>query len=287
MPMSSRLLRPRASGTAFHAEAIDWASRVTANGGTVSSTTLAAASKFCADIDAAGIRGKFYRLNLFCGGQLAAALVPLYRAESSTASVRGGSTDVNINFVAADFNESGSSSGLKGDGVLKSLDTGLVVTQSTGSITDRHFAAGLRQADGGTATELMLLGAGASSAGQKVGLRSRSSGSSRTVSFGLGSTSQAGETVPASGTPVGDIVGAWPNFFRNGVQAGVAATAGSMTGFTNTTTCGIFCERLGTTPRLFSAARMNYYSIGLSMTAAQVAAFTSAVQAFNTNLSRT
>ena len=60
-------------------EAQDWINRVYANGGTVSATTANAVNTFCEDINAAGIRDKFYRLNLFAGDNLSAALVPLYR----------------------------------------------------------------------------------------------------------------------------------------------------------------------------------------------------------------
>jgi hypothetical protein len=64
MPMNPRLLRPRST---IHPEAADWANRVRANGGSVSGSTLTAVSRFCASISAAGIRDRFYRLNLFCG----------------------------------------------------------------------------------------------------------------------------------------------------------------------------------------------------------------------------
>lgn len=72
MPMSPRLLRPRAGG-GFHPEAQDWRNRVITNGGTVSGSTLTAVSNFCRSIDAAGLRDRFYRLNLFCGTGLSAA----------------------------------------------------------------------------------------------------------------------------------------------------------------------------------------------------------------------
>jgi hypothetical protein len=62
-----------------NAEAQDWVNRVYANGGTVSQSTASAVSTFCDAIEAAGIRDRFARLNLFCGDSLNAALVPLYR----------------------------------------------------------------------------------------------------------------------------------------------------------------------------------------------------------------
>jgi hypothetical protein len=106
-PMNPRLLRPTASG-ASHPEARDWAARVTTNGGTVSATTLRAVDTFCRAIDAAGIRGKFYRLSLLCGNDLLAALVPLYRSTTLGGTVLGLATDENVGFVSGDYSLTGS-----------------------------------------------------------------------------------------------------------------------------------------------------------------------------------
>jgi hypothetical protein len=82
MPMNNRLMRPLASG--FHPEAAAWRSAVIANGGSASTSTVRAVSNFCAAIDAAGIRDRFYRLGIFAGSNLNAALVPLYLTPNST-----------------------------------------------------------------------------------------------------------------------------------------------------------------------------------------------------------
>ena len=123
MAMNNRLMRPSASGV--HPEANDWRSRVVANGGSVSGATLAAVSKFCAAIDTAKIRSRFSRLNLFCGNNLSAALVPLYLGHSFGGATFGNSTDVNSNFVSADYAEN---DGLKGNGSTKYLSTGVPMT---------------------------------------------------------------------------------------------------------------------------------------------------------------
>ena len=78
MSMSPRLLRPRQT---LHPEAASWASRVVANGGTVSGT-ISAVDKFCKAIASAGIRDRFSRMGIFAGSNLNAALVPLYRGPS-------------------------------------------------------------------------------------------------------------------------------------------------------------------------------------------------------------
>jgi hypothetical protein len=122
--MSPRLLRPIASGV--HPEAAAWRSAVVANGGSVSASTLKAVGKFCADIDKAGLRDRFYRLNLFCGSNLNAVLVPLYRGPSRTGTQYGNTTDTNNGpFVSGDYVEN---SGLKGNGSSKYLETGVAMT---------------------------------------------------------------------------------------------------------------------------------------------------------------
>jgi len=125
MPMSPRLLRPIST---THPEAQAWRNAVIANGGTVSGSTLNAVSKFCRAIDAAGIRDKFYRLNLFAGTGLNAALVPLYRGQSRTGTQYGNAADTNNGpfvGVGTDYEETGASGGLTGNGTSKFLDTGL------------------------------------------------------------------------------------------------------------------------------------------------------------------
>lgn len=144
MPMSSRLLRPVAS--AFHPEAQVWRNAVIAGGGSVSGTTLKAVSDFCKDIDAAGIRSKFRRLNLFCGtsdASLVAVRTPLYRGESRTGTQYGNTLDTNVNFVQGDYAETGASGGLLGDGSTKYLNTGFNVSDLPGA-ANCHLASYVR-----------------------------------------------------------------------------------------------------------------------------------------------
>jgi hypothetical protein len=48
-----------------HHEAIDWARRASANGGTISTTVMRAVSDFCAAADRDAFRSAMYRVNLF------------------------------------------------------------------------------------------------------------------------------------------------------------------------------------------------------------------------------
>ena len=138
MGMNGRLLRPRASGT--NADAASWASRVATNGGTVSTTTLRAVNTFCNAINAAGIRDRFWRMNIFAGSGLSACLVPLYRGPSLTGTQYGNTTDTNLNFVSGDYSESG---GLTSNAASsKALQTGVMPMESGGPLfTYGHYFA--------------------------------------------------------------------------------------------------------------------------------------------------
>jgi hypothetical protein len=137
MPMNPRLLRPIASGV--HPEANAWRTAVVANGGSVSASTMKAVGKFCANIDAAGIRDRFYRLNVLAGTGLNAVTVPLYRGPSRTGTQYGGTTDTNVGpFVSGDYSES---VGLTSDSSTKHLRTGLNLDAMDAFATGHMMAA--------------------------------------------------------------------------------------------------------------------------------------------------
>jgi hypothetical protein len=285
MPMSPRLLRPIST---THPEAQVWRNAVIANGGTVSGSTLNAVSRFCRSIDAAGIRDKFYRLNLFCGDGLTAALVPLYRAESRTATARGNTTDTNNGpFVSADYNNTGSSSGLQGNGTSKFLDTG--VNMNTLNSDNLHLGFGLRATQTGSPSFRSLGGTfnGVFPGGFAVDMSVRRNNDNRHCIFGLVATASrtAGENVQAAPLGVGDVMMAYPSFYRNGSAAGDTATA--FDNYPSAHPIYIFALNQANTTVNYTDARMNWYSIGLTMTAAQVLAYYNAIAAFNTALSRT
>jgi len=119
MPMNPRLLRPVST---THPEAQVWRNAVVANGGSVSASTMRAVSKFCADVDSSGLRSKMVRVNLMCGNNLNAVLVPLYRATSRTGTPLGNATDTNDNFTNDHYAEN---SGLVGNASNRRLNTGL------------------------------------------------------------------------------------------------------------------------------------------------------------------
>ena len=289
MPMSPRLLRPRQT---IHPEAADWANRVRANGSSVSGTTLVAVSKFCRAIDSAGIRSRFYRLNLFCGGagssdttRLNACLVPLYRGPSIGGTQYGGTTDTNLGpFVVGDYAETGASGGLANANRSKYLNTGFPT--NTVPAGDRHLAFYARtfvNAD----YDIFMGSESAASISQQFAIGHQVSSSDVRFSFGgstsaissAGSVSTGAFWLGVHNTSTGGVI------YKNGASDGT----GTLTAATPTTSeihiFGINRASSGANVDRYGGTSGGY-SIGVSMTAAQVAAYYTAMQAFQTALQR-
>jgi hypothetical protein len=250
---------------------------VRANGGSVSGTTLSAVSKFCASIASAGIRDRFYRLNLFCGTGLEACLVPLYRGQSLGGTQFGNTTDTNFNFVSGDYTETGASGGLVGNGSSKYLQTGFPMN-SLPSTTDGHAA---------------------------VYDMTRSSSTAFRGLVGVNQDAATGFGVAADNT----TYGIWGNFAfvannTNGLLLASRTSSSLLTTYVNTTaivtnvntvtptatsrTAVVFARTAISTGAItfYAADRLGGYSIGLGMSAAQVSAYHSAMQAIQTALTR-
>jgi len=278
-PMNNRLLRPTSG---VHPDAAAWRSAVVANGGSVSGSTLIAVSTFCAAIDAASIRDRFYRLNLFAGTGLNAALVPLYRGPTYGGTQYGNATDTNNGpFVSSDYAETGASGGLTSNGISKYLNTGLKA-DALGQ-TDRHLS--MVGVTTGVSTSKYFLGMDNFGCGSNAfwGIMT---GSSTASEFMVRAQSAAANSTSftASGTPHIVLSG-------NGSAAvyanGVAAVTGPAGAFTapNLDIYTHALNRCGTSVD-YTAARLTAYSVGASMTAQQVADFYTAMNAFQTALSR-
>jgi len=276
MAMSPRLLRPRASA-GYGLDAMDWQSRVVANGGTVSASTMKAVDTFCKTIVTAGIRDRFIRLNPLCGN-FTAALVPLYRGQSRTGTQFGNTTDTNNGpFVSGDYTEAG---GLVGNGTSKYLSTGLNLSELP---------------DIGTGHLSVFKGAGASTSRVLIG--SRSSGSTHYYRYDIISganrglwgnviiaASAAANTVKAHAI-VSRTSSTSLTLYHDGVSVGTSSS---------TATPGlpgrdiyVFAENdNGPTVGSYWPHAIFAYSIGLSLNATQVASFNTAIQALATALGR-
>jgi hypothetical protein len=286
MAMNNRLLRPLQT---VHPEAADWANRVRANGGSVSGTTLSAVSKFCASIASAGIRDRFFRLNLFCGNSLSAALVPVFRGQSLGGTQYGGTTDANNGpFVSGDFTETGASGGLTGNGTSKYLDTGLTY-DAMGVPSTNHI--GVFKGAGTWNTNIEIIGArdaddfyyiqGRAQVGGDHKVHAFSGPAANSNSFINNATvSSATNFLVASRNSSASFV-----LYQN--AASVASTSGAVTIAGSSRPFLVFMRDIGSGPSFAGwTYRLLGYSFGLGMSAAQVSAYNSAMQALQTSLGR-
>ena len=246
---------------------------------------MQAVNQFCRSIDAAGIRSKFRRLNLFAGSSLSACLVPLYTGESSTGTQYGGTTDTNVGpFVSDDYVETGATGGLLGNGTSKHLNTGFR-TQDFASVSDVHLGIWWR---GGTVTDTRRpIGCfGASGDNFYIDTRLAAGGGNLAVlgqstSVTTGVLDQSEQSIIASRTSTTNAV-----YYKNGTSAATSTT--SVTGVTGTSqVIGVFTGLFsGTTAAAWSPHRLNGYSIGAGLSGAQASAFHTAWAAFQTALTR-
>ena len=274
MPMSPRLLRPRST---VHPEAQSWATRVIANGGTFSGSTLSAVSKFCRDIDAAGIRDKFYRLNLFCGEQLQAALCPLYLSTSRIGSALGQPTDTNNNFVSGDYTERGSTGGMtRSSGGTKQISTAGFSPNAMPQIQTLHYGIGIST---GLPTPNGFTTIACYSASYYSSWYAQSSGVSYVLCANSTDNSQ-NTLLPDNGRILASRLSATDmRTYQNGVQTALfAANAGTRISH------GLEWTTPGSSP---GAVRLHYYTIGDGLTGAQVSALDAALSSFLLVMGRT
>jgi hypothetical protein len=260
-----------------NADAQDWINRVYANGGTVSTSTAGAVNTLCDSLDAASLRDRFYRLNLFCGSNLNAALVPLYRGPSLGGTQYGGTTDTNVGpFVSGDYAETGASGGLVGNGSSKYLDTGFAMN-TLPSTTSGHAAVYCPNRSSRTAFTGMLGVAVTGSTG--FGL------STDTSVYGIwgaiASATNSTNGLLLTSRTASDLLTTYVN------DTSIATNTTSVTPAAQTLLAAVFANRSGVSSvSSFDSRRYCYYSIGLGLTQSQVTSLTSAIQTFQTSLAR-
>lgn len=284
------MLSVRSAGPTTHHEALDWATRVSTNGGTISTTVLRAVSDFCAAADRGAFRSAIYRFNPFAGGNLSGALVPLYRGPTFGGTNYGFATDTNANFVSADFVETGATGGLKGNGTNKYLNTGLA-SSSLPTGTSVHLSASATGC--ATSGDPFFLGTydGSVPATGLFSLDEYNAGiAARTFRCGQ-STSATTPSVSSPGTTESHIIGSRTSATSSVIYRGGSAAATNTNSATlNRTIHPLFvfaCNQSGTAiSGAFSASRIRIYSIGTGLDATQAAAFSAAVIALNTVLGR-
>jgi hypothetical protein len=253
-------------------------------------------SAFCDAIDRAGIRDRFYRLNLFCGNSdasLNAVRTPLFRGPSLGGTQYGGATDTNVNFVQGDYAET---AGLSTQNLAtKYLDTGLATSAlPAGVISSGHLAAWHGPLTAGFANPPQLLGAWSSTDRLNLALNIQTSGSAgeqarfggtdavTTTSAPLG-LSRASAFVLAQRTSATNL-----EVWRNGSIVG--SSSNSVAGIAGVP-FSIFVFRFNNQGTQFGsdgmAGPLRGYSVGDDMTSDQVLAFRAAWSAFNSATGRT
>jgi hypothetical protein len=259
----------------IHPEALDWAARVAANGGTVSNSTLKAVSDFCKET--ASIRDRFLRLNLFCGNNLNAALVPLYLGEAP-GIVYGNNVDTNFNFVAADYTERGNNGGLVGNGTNKYLDTGFIPNNVAAMGLNDASISVYCKTNNSSGVEIGVLGAVAT---HRLHLQSRTATS---MSISINSAAGIYSITDARGHNLinrnssANIIGYKSNF-NLGILPLTSVAKQPVSIF-------VFCRNFNGTTEFFSNQRLAAYHLGRSLSPSQVAIFYNALQKFQTALNR-
>lgn len=276
-----------AAAPTIHHEAIDWATRVSSNGGTISTTVLRAVSDFCAAADQGAFRAAIYRLNPFAGGNLSGALVPLYRGPTFGGTTLGNVTDTNVNFVSADFIETGATGGLKGNGTNKYLQTGFTLTNLP-TTSSSHMSVSAT----GLATSGSRAFMGASDGGSSTAFffyeHATFNGTGRSYRQGSFGTGQF-PLIASPATAEAHIIGT-----RTSATASSIYRSGSLT-VTNTFSASPAAQTFPVSVFALnnvgsfiqhSAGTFRIYSIGTGLNATQAAAFSAAVAALNTALGR-
>jgi hypothetical protein len=279
-----------------NADAQDWVNRVYANGGQVSSTTASAVNTFCNSIDAAGLRDRFYRLNLFCGtadASLIAVRTPLYRGQSLAGTQFGNTLDTNVNLVAAtDYVETGATGGLTGTGnngvgagSTKYLNTGL--TPTTIGVNSFHVSAyiyGLNQTG--------------PSQSSPIGIRDNNAPSNRWGFDYRQTTTQWHAGASLGNTIPNPSVSAYRQYlatrssataasvYSNGVLAATDTTDVSASLQSRNVNFFVLAQNTDTVPAAYFPYRMGGYSLGISMNDSQAAAFHAAMLAFSQTMGR-
>lgn len=267
-------------------DAQDWIQRVYTAGGTVSLSTATAVNNFCNAIDNAGLRSRFYRLNLFCGDSLTTCLVPLYRGQSLTGTQFGNVTDTNNNFVAADYVETGTAGGLKGNGSNKYINTGF--PGNTLAAGNRHLSAYETIQNRDTRDYRSLIGTQDNGGGAYYfTLTNASPGTSLFAAF------CANVPTPATHTLGGHWVATDPStssifVYKNG--AVVSSSASAACSVTTSNAIFVFATNAlstpATTPDGWTSSRFISYSIGLGLNTTQASTYYNILRAFQAELSR-
>jgi hypothetical protein len=290
------------SGIDYHPDVDAWLDRVIANGGNASPSTIAALTNFCTSIDNAGLRNKFYRLNLFCGNNLAAALVPLYTGPNRYDKPQyGSSKDINYNFIESNYNETGSLAGLTSSGAdptqanvgTQYLDTNLKISEIVpigqlvnsvhiaGTASVMILSSGTQYIIFNTTTFIDIYALGFGLIGSNANMRGTTSGS--TLNSLITPIAGTGLISPAQHFIASRIGANDHRNYQNGTQSGSTSNQASNI---NTSSFPIYLFRQSGGLAIYSNLRLSNYSIGLGLSSSEALAYYNILQTFQTALNR-
>lgn len=269
--------------TSLHPEALTWINSAQSNNNPRISATLAnALNTFCNSIDSAGLRNKFYRLNLFCGNNLIAARIPLYRGPSPTGTQYGLTSESSINFTELDFTELG----ISGNGTNKYMETGFPVSVMSSLFPNNHLAVYCNNIP--TAGRFIGLGDGDNTKDWR--LFNFDSGSTFMHSIGgFPYGAAVFDNVTSNNLGLRIITRSSNNLqtlYRRGLSAGTNSTTVSVSNW-SAQTVRLWADAVqNNSPSSLSNLRSCGYSIGLGLTAQEALDYNNIIETFNTTLSR-
>ena len=267
-----------------NADAQDWINRVYANGGSVTSSTAAAVNTLCDSLDASGVRPLMYRMGIFAGTGLNAALVPLYRGPSLGGTQYGNATDTNVGpFVSGDYAETGASGGLRNNSGGKLLRTGLTPanldTVATGHMAVYHGA----YTSIGAFAPVLSVQDGSFNRYRMAWLSQGNMG----LNWG-GSTALPDSSAAITGGGLYSVIRRSSTDLQSFVNTtSVNSESASTTPATNTQDWAVFgSNNSGTNAASTATHLLKAYSIGKTLSSAELSAYYTAMQAFQTAMGR-
>lgn len=263
-PLGGVYVVPVASGGVNDPDAEAWEVAVATNGGTVSANTLAAVNDFCVAAKANGYWDKLLRVNLLCGDDLNAALVPLK-------AVFGSAVDASTGFTGANYSEA---VGLTGTSDGQLVGGGNAATDL--ELNNTHLMFYNRSPAGADGYHIYC------GLAQLAQLAMHAPLSTNTL-YSDQYDSNTGRVQGAVTLPYGFLCGSRTSatehaIYQNGVLIANNATSG---GALPEMPLHIFQVNGSMTGQICAA-----YSIGTGLTAAEVADFYADIQAFQTALGR-
>jgi hypothetical protein len=268
------------SVSAIDPDVTAWEQAVIAAGGSVSTGTRGAVNQFTRAAKAVGLWDKLYAADMCAGDGLTSAIVRLKVPDGVSRSY------TNTNFVSGDYTERGSGGGLVGNTTTKHLDTGINPSTLGYSVSSFGMWCYAREVIVGTGNTRVTMGVLTTGGTNITTLGWLSAGTAET---GFVATADSTQGAVGSATSLTGFLGIQTSgsrveqFYQNGVAVGATGTAAGA--FHNGS---IFkhAVNMSGTPTQWSPRRLSSSFITQGLSAGEVTALNSIVQAFETAMGR-